>query len=124
MIKHTIIEAYIKAQYYIGTTLLKLNRIEDALQSFNTAIDLNKNNDEALENKALSLHLLQRFNEALKIYDQAIFLKKNSNRLKRKADTLLVLGRKNEAKQYYFEALRIGNLSSDQEQILYQLARL
>ncbi|CAD8087945.1 unnamed protein product [Paramecium primaurelia] len=68
--------------------------------------------------------MLQRFNEDLKIYDQAIFLKKNSNRLKRKADTLLVLGRKNEAKQDYFEALRIGNLSSDQEQILYQLARL
>ncbi|CAD8207007.1 unnamed protein product [Paramecium octaurelia] len=51
-------------------------------------------------------------------------MKKNPIRLKLKADTLLVLGRKEEAKQYYYEALRIGNLSFDQKQILLQLENI
>lgn len=55
---------------------------------------------------ALCLHMLSNYNEALKIYDQAIFINKTANKFNakgifrsyNKADTLLALGRRNEAK--------------------------
>ena len=52
-------------------------QLQAALESFNQALKLNPNYAEALNNRAVVLVSLKKFEEALESYDQAIALRPN-----------------------------------------------
>src|SRR5262249_17381332 len=58
-----------------GTVFQKLNRLDEALASYNEAIALKADYAEAHYNRGLVLQELKRVDEALANYDQAIALK-------------------------------------------------
>ncbi len=59
---------------YLGVTLGKLERYEEALTSLDKAIKLNSNDSIAWENRGAALLQLERYEEALTSYNQAIDL--------------------------------------------------
>jgi tetratricopeptide (TPR) repeat protein len=76
-----------------GVAFLGLGKSEDALVSFNKAIDINSNDPEAWFNKGVTLQNLKRYDEAEHHYDQAIKLKPDyTEAYFNKATKKLILG--------------------------------
>ena len=76
-----------------GVAFLGLDKLEDALVSFNKAIHIKPNDAQALSNKGVALNNLKRHNEAEHYYDQAIKLKPDyAEAYINKAANKLVLG--------------------------------
>lgn len=89
-----------------GNVLKLLERFDEALQSYDRALQLKADHVEAHGNRAHLLLALGRFNEALQSYDRALLLKPDyleahSNR----GNALLALGRFHEALESYQRAL-------------------
>lgn len=62
------------AHYNLGMACKALNRLEDALQSFEAALERQPRYHEALSNKGVVLQELNRLPEALQAFEQAIAL--------------------------------------------------
>ena len=62
---------YLKAHNNRGTALEALNRLEEALASYERALAINPGFSEARNNRGRVLCLLNRFDEALKSFEQA-----------------------------------------------------
>ena len=76
-----------------GVAFLGLGKSEDALVSFNKAIDINSNDPVAWSNKGVALQNLKRYDEAEHHYDQAIKLKPDyAEAYFNKATKKLILG--------------------------------
>ena len=72
------------AHNYKGICLFKLNKNEEAIQSFNNAIRLWPRNIDALVYKAECLADLHKYNEAIKCCKLALKIDSNHNYAKRK----------------------------------------
>ncbi|CAD8115148.1 unnamed protein product [Paramecium primaurelia] len=105
-----------------GLALSNLNQHYEAIQCYDKAISINPKNDNAWSNKGFSLIQLKRYKDAIDCYDKALSICINPSRLKRKADSLLELGKKEEAKQVYMAALKLG--SNEKDFIQKQLSKL
>ncbi|CAD8214482.1 unnamed protein product [Paramecium octaurelia] len=102
-----------KVQYNKGIALNKLNKYQEAIECYDKAITINPKHDSALSNKGLTLHKLKKYKNAIICYDQALSVSITPLNLLRKADSLFELGNKQEAKQYYLDALQYGSTRKD-----------
>jgi superkiller protein 3 len=60
--------------------LLKLRRYEEALSSYNLAIQLNPNNSDIWNNRGIVLENLQRYHQAMRSFEQAIKIDPNNEK--------------------------------------------
>ncbi|CAD8108947.1 unnamed protein product [Paramecium primaurelia] len=102
-----------------GWALSNLKQYHEATECYDKAIQLNSLNANAYNNKAYALHLIKEFQQAIEFYDKALSIKENPTFLKNKAESLLALGNKQEAKIIFEKALNAGYV--DQEYIRRQL---
>jgi len=62
-------------QYFSeGNSLFEAGKIEEAIQSYNKAIELNPNLAEIHYNKGVALFNLKKYNEAIESYNRSIEL--------------------------------------------------
>ncbi|WP_013324863.1 serine/threonine-protein kinase [Gloeothece verrucosa] len=64
--------------YNKGNTLYQLQRYEDALQAYDTSLNINPNNANAWQGKGDTLQALKRYQQALDSYDEAIQIQPDS----------------------------------------------
>jgi uncharacterized protein len=98
-----------KIQLYEGQLLISEKKYEEALESFNQAIDINPKDDMALSNKGIALINLGKNEEALESFNQAIDINpKNDAALTRKGIALKNLGKFENALESFIQALDIN----------------
>ena len=91
-----------------GSALVKLKRLDDALDSYNKALALKPDFANALFNRGNVLKELKRFDEALKSYDEVICLKPDyAEAYNNRGNALAELKRLVEAVNSYEEAIRL-----------------
>jgi len=91
-----------------GSALMKLNRLDDALASYDKAIALQSDFANAHYNRGKVLKELKRLAEAIKSYDQAIRLKPDyAEAYNNRGTTFAELKRLGEAVSSYDEAIRL-----------------
>ncbi|CAD8094619.1 unnamed protein product [Paramecium sonneborni] len=105
-----------------GSALNNLNRFQEAIESLDQSIQINSKNNFAFENKGFALHQLKEYQKAIECYDLDLSLHVKPVTLKLKADALLELGKKSEAKKLYQTALQKG--SNEKDYIKKQLSKL
>lgn len=84
------------------------NRFKEAIEAYDTAIQLNPRHALAVDNKGLSFRRLERFDDAVQCFDDAIriaprFVKPYSN----KGETLGMMGATEEAAEWFNKALEV-----------------
>ncbi|CAD8176834.1 unnamed protein product [Paramecium pentaurelia] len=102
-----------------GWALSNLKLFHEATECYDKAIQLNSLNANAYNNKAYALHQIKEFQQAIEFYDKALSIKENPTFFKNKAESLLALGNKQEARIIFEKALNAGY--ADQEYIRRQL---
>ncbi|MEH1768995.1 MAG: CHAT domain-containing protein, partial [Nostoc sp.] len=96
------------AWYNRGITLDKLGRFEEAIASYDRAIEIKPDDDLAWYNRGVVLDNLGRFEEAIASYDRAIEIKPdNDSAWINRGSTLDKLGRFEEASASYDRAIEI-----------------
>ncbi|CAK77044.1 unnamed protein product (macronuclear) [Paramecium tetraurelia] len=108
--------------YYSGTSLINLNKYQEAVVCFDKAFSINPKNENVWSNKGFALHNLKKYKDAIICYDKALSISITSLRLQRKADSLFELENKQEAKKAYLDALEKG--SNNKNYIEKQLSKL
>ncbi|CAD8129735.1 unnamed protein product [Paramecium sonneborni] len=93
------------AHYNKGSALEELKQYKDAIVCYDKAINLNPKNANAYNNKASALHEMKQYKKAIEFHDNALSLGQNAIFFLNKAESLLALGKKEEAKKYYQIAL-------------------
>jgi tetratricopeptide (TPR) repeat protein len=112
-----------------GFAQSKLGRFEEAILSFNKAIEINPNNVPAWSNKGWTLDKLERFEEAIKCYDKAIEISPNGSSFTwfNKGQALKNLSRFEDALQSFAKAIEIDPKYEDawfqKARALYELGR-
>jgi len=81
-----------------GITLTKLGKYEEAVASFDKALEINPNNLKTLSNKGVALARLGKHEEAVACFDKA--LKINPNDFDILANKDLVLAKLNQKKNH------------------------
>jgi tetratricopeptide (TPR) repeat protein len=94
--------------YNRGTVLSELGRHQEALGSYDRALELCSDYPRALYNRGDALKELERFDEALASYDRAlVFLPENVDLLNNRANVLADRGRHGEALSSYEKILTL-----------------
>ena len=92
-----------------GLALINLGRYEEAINSFDNAIELNPDYHKAWYNRGSALRYLERDKEALTSYDKAVEIKPDDYKAwSHRGNTLDVLGREVEAIVSFDKALQIN----------------
>lgn len=94
-----------------GSANLSLARPEQALEDFDRAIDLNPGNPRTLNSKALTLYKLERYGEAIDIYDISLKLDPSASTWHDKGLTFYELKRYEEAETCLENSLLIDDNS-------------
>ncbi|CAD8090431.1 unnamed protein product [Paramecium sonneborni] len=105
-----------------GFALQNLNKYLEAIHCYDNSISINPRNNSAWFNKGSSLFQLKVFSDAIVCFDKALSIFKNPLYFEKKADSLLELKNKKEAKIMYSFALELG--SKNQIYIQNQLSKL
>ena len=109
-----------QAHYNLGITLKKLERLDEAEESYKKAIVLMPDHAEAHYNLGITLRLLGRLEEAEESYKKAISLRpEHTEALNNLGNTLQELGRLVEAEASYKQAL---TLRPDYAEVHYNLS--
>ena len=93
----------------LGNAFKDLKRYEDAIASYNKAIEIDINYAEIHNNKGNALKSLERYNEAIESYDKAIKIKSDyAFAYNNKGNALKNLERYDEAIESYDKAIKIN----------------
>jgi predicted O-linked N-acetylglucosamine transferase (SPINDLY family) len=108
--------------------LHELGRAEEAIESYDRALELRPQYPAALYNRGLALHRLKRFTDALASYDSALEIKPDYFEVyNNRGNTLQELRRTSDALNSYQHALRLNPLSAEahcnQGSVLHDLRR-
>ena len=99
---------HFEALHLLAITLNQLNRLEEALDSFDRALKVQPDHAQALNNRGIVLEGLRRPAEALGSYDRALKLRPDyTEALNNRGNALQSLGRLDEAIESYGRALTL-----------------
>ena len=100
---------HLEARIGLVFTLIRLNRLNDALDHANILVEMHPDNSEAYAARAGVEMELKQYDTALYDWEKAIALAPQDNELLvQKAETLIALGRKQEAKATLDRAIKQG----------------
>jgi tetratricopeptide (TPR) repeat protein len=103
-----ITQHYANAHFNRGSVLKKMNRLEEALASYDRAIALKPDHAEAHNNRGVVLQELKLYGEALASYDRAIAVNATYGEAHNNRGTVLMsLGRMPEAERMFQRALEL-----------------
>lgn len=109
----TMVQNHPTANYNLGLSYHRLNKLNEAERFYKKALEINPNNIDALNNLGVIYISLNQKNEALKYYNQAIGINKNNaNTLNNLGNYFSSTGNFAEAEKYYKKAIQVDQFNS------------